>query len=250
MPCTGSRCVRRLNVFQIEVAGLVIGIENRFDYVHDLCVKYKTSLERPADIIVSATEREIQQEIENAPQYDLDDEYCESVVIYKKISNALPSFDAFVMHSSAIAVDGGAYCIAAESGVGKSTLTRYWKKVLGERAVVINGDKPIYRFTDGQLMVYGSPWCGKENWQTNTAVPVRALCLLKRGEENAVYPVNAFDLLSEIAPHFHLPGAGQVDTLKLFDLIDRMVTQVPVYRLCCRNDISAAETAISFLDLK
>ena len=67
-------------MFQIEAAGLVISIENRFNYVHDLCVKYKTSLERPADIIVSATEREIQQEIENAPQYDLDDEYCESVV--------------------------------------------------------------------------------------------------------------------------------------------------------------------------
>ena len=236
-------------MFQIEAAGLVIRIENRYDYVHDLCVKYRTSPERPADITVSVSEGEIQQEIENAPQYDLDEEYCESVVIYKKISNALPSYDAFVMHSSAIAVDGGAYCIAAESGVGKSTHTRYWKEVLGERAVVINGDKPICRFMDGRLMVYGSPWCGKESWQSNTAAPMRALCLLKRGEENAVYPVNAFDLLGEIAPHFHLPGAGQVDMLKLFDLIDRMFTQVPVYRLCCRNDRSAAETAISFFGL-
>ena len=98
-------------------------------------------------------------------------------------------------------------------------------------------------------MVYGSPWCGKESWQSNTAAPMRALCLLRRGEENAVYPVNAFDLLGEIAPHFHLPGAGQVDMLKLFDLIDRMFTQVPVYRLCCRNDRSAAETAVSFFGL-
>ena len=112
-------------MFQIEAAGLVIRIENRYDYVHDLCVKYRTSPERPADITVSVSEGEIQQEIENAPQYDLDAEYCESVVIYKKISNALPSYDAFVMHSSAIAVDGGAYCIAAESGAGKSTHTRY-----------------------------------------------------------------------------------------------------------------------------
>ena len=236
-------------MFQIEVAGLVIRIENRFGYVNDFCLKYRTSLDRLADITVSVSEKEIRQEIENAPQNDLDEEYSESVIIYKKISNALPYYDAFVMHSSAIAVDGGAYCIAAESGVGKSTHTRYWKEVLGERAIVINGDKPVCRFVDGKLMVYGSPWCGKESWQTNTAAPMRALCLLKRGEENAIYPVSAFDLLSEIAPHFHLPGAGQVDMVKLFDLIDRMVAQVPVYRLCCRNEKSAAETAISFFGL-
>ena len=236
-------------MFQIEAAGLVIRIENRFDYVHDLCAKYKTSPDRPADITVSVSEEEIRWEIENAPEYDLDRDYCESVVIYKKISNALPPFEAFVMHSSAIAVDGGAYCIAAESGVGKSTHTRFWKEALGDRAVVINGDKPICRFMNGQLMVFGSPWCGKENWQTNTSAPMRALCLLKRAQENAVYPVNAFELLGEIAPHFHLPGAGQVDMLKLMDLIDQMLTHVPVYRLCCRNDISAAETAIAFFGL-
>ena len=236
-------------MFQIEAAGLVIRIENRYDYIYDLCRKYRTSPDCPADITVSVSESELQQDMEKTPQYDLDNEYCESVVVYERISNALPAFDAFIMHSSAIAVDGFAYCFSAESGVGKSTHTAFWKEVLGERITIINGDKPIFRFINGQLMVYGSPWCGKENWQTNTRAPLKALCLLKRSKENAVYPVNAFEMLNEIVPNFHLPGGSQVDMPKLIDLIDRMIARVPVYRLCCRNDRSAAETAISYFGL-
>ena len=98
-------------------------------------------------------------------------------------------------------------------------------------------------------MVFGTPWCGKENWQTNIAVPLKALCLLERGEENAVFPINASDVLSELFHHFHLPGGDQVDMLKMVELIDRMVSTVPLYRLRCRNDRTAAETAIAYFGL-
>ena len=233
-------------MFQIETAGLVIRIENRFDYVKNLCREYITDENRLPDITVAVSEEELRAEIEKAPELFFGDGYAEGVVVYEKISNALPAFDAFVMHSSVVEVGGGAYCFAAESGTGKSTHTRYWKEVLGDRVTVINGDKPIYRFDGDQLMAYGTPWCGKENWQTNTSAPLKALCLLERGEKNEVYPVDAFELLGELIHHFHLPGDGQVDMAKLMELVDRMVISVPVYRLRCRNDISAADEAIRY----
>ena len=236
-------------MFQIEVAGLVIRIENRFDYVRNLCGDYIADLDRPADITVSVSEEELRREAEKAPDSFFSDAYGESVIAYEKISNALPAFDAFIMHSSVVAVDGKAYCFAAESGIGKSTHTRYWKEKLGERVTVINGDKPIYRFQGTQLLACGTPWCGKENWQANMAAPLKALCLLERGDDNAVFPVNAFEILGELMRHFHLPGGGQVDISKLMELIDRMVTAVPVYRLRCRNDITAAETAVAYFGL-
>ena len=236
-------------MFQIETAGLVIRIENRFDYVRNLCRDYMTSPDRPADIAVSVSEEELQLEAETAPGFFSGDASAEAVAAYKKISNALPAFDAFVMHSSAVAVDGRAYCFAAESGTGKSTLTRYWKEVLGDRLTVINGDKPIYRFQGEQLFAFGTPWCGKENWQANTSAPMKALCLLERGEENAVFPVNPFEVLGEMVHHFHLPGGGQVDMPRLVELMDRMISSVPVYRLRCRNDRSAAEKAIAYFQL-
>lgn len=236
-------------MFQIELAGLVIRIENRYEDVRRMCADYVVADDRPADICVSVSEAELRREIAKAPECFFGDGYGEEVVLYEKISNALPAFDAFVMHSSVVAVDGRAYCFAAESGTGKSTHTRYWKEVLGDRVTVINGDKPIYRFRGDRLMAYGTPWCGKENWQTRTSAPLHALCLLERGEENEVYPVDPFTLLDEMMHHFHLPGEGQVDMVKLIDLIDRMVTTVPAYRLRCRNDVSAAETAIRYFGI-
>lgn len=236
-------------MFQIEIAGLAVRIENRFAHVREQCAGYIISSKIPADISVSVSEEELRRETAKAPDSFPDDGYAESVIAYEKISNALPAFDAFVMHSSAMAVDGWGYAIAAESGTGKTTQTRFWKDTLGERMTVINGDKPVYRFRDGKLMVYGTPWCGKEKWQTNASVPMKAVCLLERGEENAVFPVDAFLLLNELTRHFHLPGGGRVDMLKLTELIDRMVTEVPVYRLRCRNDRSAAETAVRYFGL-
>ena len=238
-----------LSMFQIEVAGLVIRIENRFDYVQNLCTEYKTSPERPPDITISVSEEELSREIKKAPEYFFSDGYGEGIVVYEKISNALPTFDAFVMHSSVVAVDGWAYGFAAESGTGKSTHTLYWKEVLGNRVTIINGDKPIYRFTDNKLIACGTPWCGKENWQTNTSAPLKALCLLEQGQHNEIFPADPFELLNEITHHFYLPGAGQVDMPKLIELIDRMISAVPVYRLRCRNDVSAAEMAVSYFGL-
>ena len=237
-------------MFQIEVAGLMIRIENRFDYVRELCREYITLKPGSADLTISASAQEVRQETEKTADILISDEEAESVIIYEKISNALPAFDAFVMHSSVVAVDGKAYCFAGACGVGKSTHTRYWKTVLGDRATVINGDKPIYRFQNGQLLAYGTPWCGKENWQRNTSAPLAAICLLARGEENAVYPVDPFTLLGELSRNFHLPGDNQVNIAQLMELIDRMVTLIPVYRLRCRNDVSAAETAIAYFGLQ
>ena len=236
-------------MFQIEIAGLVIRIENRFDYAQNLCTDYKTSPDRAADMIITVSEEELRRKIKETPEHFFSDGYAEGIVIYEKISNALPAFDAFVMHSSVVAVDGEAYAFAAESGMGKSTHTSYWKEVLGDRVTVINGDKPVYRFAEDKLMAYGTPWCGKENWQANTSAPLKAVCLLEQGKENEIFPIDPFELLSEITHHFHLPGDGQVDMPKLIELIDRMVSTVPVYRLRCLNDVSAARMAVAYFSL-
>ena len=236
-------------MFQIEVAGFVIRLQNQYEDVRELCKDYITGDERKPDLIISASEAEIRREIEKQPGLFFGEAYGEEVVIYEEISNALPPFDAFVIHSSVIEVDGEAYAFAAESGTGKSTHTKYWKEVLGERLTIINGDKPIFRFVDDQLMAYGTPWCGKEGWQTNTSAPLKALCLLERAEENEIFPVKAVEHLGELMRHFHLPAGGYVDRVKLMELIDRMIKTVPVYRLRCRNDVSAAETAIQYFGL-
>ena len=48
-------------MFQIEVAGLVIRIENRYPDVRELCRDYITGDNRKADICVSVSEEELQE---------------------------------------------------------------------------------------------------------------------------------------------------------------------------------------------
>jgi len=255
-------------MFQIEVAGLAIHIENRFENVRHLCHGYITRAEQRADIVVSVSDEEIKKEQEKEPGTVHNDGYTESVIVYEKISNALAAFDAFVMHSAVVEVNGKAYAFAAESGMGKTTHIRYWKEVLGDRVKVINGDKPIFRFiskidyllTDSKpssgmsdnektLYAFGTPWCGKEGWQENTYAPLKALCLLERGEKNEIFPEDPFVYLGELMKHFHLPGEGLVYMPKLIGLIDCMISTIPVYRLRCTNDRSAAEMVISYFEL-
>ena len=247
-------------MFDIRIADLNIRIENCHPYLEQFCVKYRidkttsetdclnqitgdSSVSGTPDISVSISDEEIQSELAKGINPFMSEGYAESIVAYEKISCLLPAFNAFVMHSSVISLDGQAFCFAAKCGVGKSTHTRFWKELYGDRVIVINGDKPIYRFDGDKLMAYGTPWCGKEGWNTNTKAPLKALCLLERGEENKICPVDGFQELGAITNQFYLPGNEQVDILKMFDLIDQMIHTVKVYRLSVKNEISAAKTA-------
>ena len=233
-------------MFRIELAGLRVRIENRFDYVREICRDYLASGPGPDDIAVSVTDEELQREKARTPELSVSDEEAESVLVCEKIADALPAFDAFVLHAAAVKVDGKAYCFAAGCGTGKSTHTRYWLQVLGDRVTIINGDKPVCRFLDGQLLVFGTPWCGKENWQQNTSAPLSALGLLEQGEDNAVFPVAPGDVLGEVIRVVHRPRGGM---LKIMELIDRMAELVPFCRLRMRNDRSAAEAAAAYFGL-
>lgn len=232
----------------LKMADLRIRIDNRYEYVQQLCRDYLVPEKENPDLSVQVMPDELQARMDKIPEHFSGKGYAESVLIYEKICNELPAFNAFVLHGSAIMARGAAYVFAAGCGIGKSTHTGYWQKILGDRMTVINGDKPICRFSEnGQLMVFGTPWNGKENWGTNVCAPMKALCLLERGNENAVFPVEASNVFGELCGHFHLTDPEKIDLPKLFELVERMMKTIPIYRLKCRKDASAAELAIRIL---
>ena len=92
------------------------------------------------------------------------DSYIESLEVYRKISDGMIDFGIILMHGAAVAVDGKAYIFLARSGVGKTTHIQNWMKVIPV-TVVVNGDKPL--IDAHAKLVYGTPWCGKESYNTN-----------------------------------------------------------------------------------
>ena len=97
----------------------------------------------------------------------------EGPLLYTKIcKRMLSEYDGFFFHSSALELDGEGYLFTALSGTGKSTHTRNWRRLFGDRVTMINDDKPIIRKIDGRFYVCGTPWMGKSNIGCNRMAPV------------------------------------------------------------------------------
>lgn len=225
-------------MFCIKIADIPIGIENRYPYIRRLCEGYETE-EKPA-FTVAVTEEEILKEQNGDNRFSKG--YCESLCIYRNICFALAKYDAFLMHSAAISMDGEAYVFAAPSGVGKTTHIRLWEEEFGNRIQVINGDKPIFRFIDGSLYVCGTPWRGKEGLGCRRMCPVRAICFLKQGPENRIRPLNTGEVSGRIFSQILIPK-NQKDFEHFWPLLERMVTSQKFYELECNRQPEAAQLA-------
>lgn len=228
-------------MFVIKLADLYIEIDNRFDYTERFCSGYIAD-GGSVDFSVSVSDDDLKKESELAHTAS-SDAALECTAVYRKICTEILRYDAFFIHSSVVAVDGAAYAFAAASGTGKSTHTSLWLKHFGGRALIVNGDKPIMRFTDKGLTVYGTPWCGKEGMQTNTAVPLKALCFLQRGDVNVIRRVSQKESIDRIFGQLLIPR--DKETLSsMLTLIDRLVRTIPMYLLEC--DISDEAVDVAF----
>lgn len=179
---------------------------------------------------------------EGIPIRQFSDAYLETLAVYRKIADHLLSCDTLLFHGSVIAVDGIGYLFTAKSGTGKSTHTRLWREYFGERAVMVNDDKPLLRITDSSVTAYGTPWDGKHRLSTNIAVPLKGICILTRDTTNHIEPAEPHAVYPLIVQQTNrsLSVDGMKQTLSL---IDRMLNVVPVYRLGCNMDIEAARVA-------
>ena len=119
--------------------------------------------------------------------------YLENNAIHSLIAEGLTAYDVLLMHGSALCMDGEAYLFTAPSGTGKSTHARYWREVYGERVWMVNDDKPLLRFLDGQILVYGTPWNGMHSLSRNASAPLKAVVALSRDETNWIRPLTPAD---------------------------------------------------------
>ena len=154
----------------------------------------------------------------------------------------MPEYDTFMFHSSAVAVDGAAYLFTANNGTGKSTHTRLWREYLGERAVMINDDRPLIRVKNDGITVFGAPCCGKHKIGNNIAVPLKAICILGRAEENTIQRITRSEALTMLFKQCYHPDDGTA-LEKTKSLIEKTADRVTLWRLDCNMDISAAEIA-------
>lgn len=127
----------------------------------------------------------------------------------------------------------------ATSGIGKSTHVSLWKKYF-DGVEIINGDKPFIRVCGNEAIVYGTPWAGKEGWQINKSVPLKCVCLLKRGTENNIRRINPVSILPFLMGQVYYTDDSQMAG-KAMELFNQMLGMVEVYELECDISREAAE---------
>ena len=223
-------------VFCIKIAGIPIGIDNRSSYIEHLCRGYKVEGELP-EFVVSANEEEVKQSMDCMEKYSYG--YIESLCIYRKICLRLSTYQTFIMHAAVVAVDGKAYAFTAPSGTGKTTHIRLWLDLLGDRAKVVNGDKPLFRFVDGVLYACGTPWQGKEHMGENIMCPVQGICFLEQNPENHIRPLGMQEVIQRIFRQLLVP-TEENEFNCYWALLEKMLETIPFYLLQCNRDLEAA----------
>lgn len=235
--------------FTIKVAGVSVGVTAMFASTRDYCRAYFTD-EAPAFHVATCREDlEFEQQkareeavLEGFRFRDFPDPYLERTAIQRKIAEALFDRDILVFHGSVVAVDGQGYLFTAKSGTGKSTHTRFWRETFGERAVMVNDDKPFLRIETDGILVCGSPWSGKHGLDTNVTVPLKAICIMERGSENVIRPIEAKEALMMLLQQSNRP-LDRSRLMKYMDLIDGLANRTALWKMECNLDPKAAEVA-------
>lgn len=232
-----------------KIADKVIEVNSIHELVHEYCKEYITDEApdfsvtiTPEDIALEKQKSDSEYAYEGLPLPNFSDALLEETAVYRKIAEVMPDYDTFVFHGSVIAVDGEGYLFTAKSGTGKSTHTRLWREYFGERAVMVNDDKPMLKITDSGVVAYGTPYNGKHGLGTNISVPLKAICILTRAANNHIEPITREQAYSMLLQQTYRP-ANSEKLMKTLALTDRLADGVKLYQLGCNMDIEAAKVA-------
>ena len=221
-------------------ADLTVHVTHQYEYLTEMCRDYISGKE--PDVSITVGEEDVLREQERSEDGCTNAPYLESLAFYRKLCEWAVSRRLLLFHCSAVAVDGVAYLFAAPSGTGKSTHTALWRRVFGERAVMINDDKPLLRFDENGVYVYGTPWDGKHHLSTNASAPVGGICFLARGEQNLIERVPPNDALPRLLGQTFRPDSAQ-GTAQMLQLAIELTARVPMWLLHCNISEQAAHTA-------
>lgn len=229
-----------------EIAGLKVLMTTYYDRVREQAKDYlaktdwdESDADHELDLGIDFYEEQKQKN----PEIKSDDATVEYVLTGALFNRFLIAHNGLMLHSSAVVVDGYAYLFSADSGTGKSTHTKEWLKYLGDKAYVINDDKPAIRNVDGEWFVYGTPWSGKTDTNENAKAKLGAIVFLERSEDNWIEE----DKVQEAIPKFFKQTVRRLNYEenmdKVLSTMEKMLSDVPVYKMGCNISEEAAKMA-------
>ena len=233
----------------MEIAGAVVRVQPLFQSTKEYCKPFLTDQEPELCVDMPGEDLAYEQMLldQEAVEQGLKlrkfpEPFLERSTIQRRVADYLVGCDTVMLHGSTVAVDGSAYLFTAPCGTGKSTHTRLWRELFGQRAVMVNDDKPFLQITSSEILAYGSPWSGKHGLSSNVCVPLKGICSLHRGKENAIVPTDANTLMDLLCQQVHIP-ADEALAQKAYALVEQLARSVPLWTMLCNREVNAAQVA-------
>lgn len=231
-----------------SIAGLTVNMKKPKGRTKKQAIPYlaeNQSENQKIDINIEVTEKRVNDYVNAHPELDAGDwEYMLSGMDFY---TRLIDYSGILLHSSCVVVDGCAYTFSADPGTGKSTHTNLWLKHFGERAYILNDDKPALRIIDGTVYACGTPWSGKYDYSTPKLVPLAGICFLQRSETNWIKKAETtkavYNIFSQTSRKI---SAEKME--KLFDVLEEIFSKVPIYDFGC--NISDEAVLVSYNAMK
>ena len=226
-----------------DIAELKILMTTYYDRVRNLAEEYlaKTDWDEPdheLDLGVEYYENQINDGLEDVTPENM--EYVATGALFNRF---LIVHDGLMLHSSAVVVDGYAYLFSADSGTGKSTHTNLWLEKFGDKAFIINDDKPAIRKIDGEWYVFGTPWCGKNNTNKNAKAKLGAIVFLERSEENWIENESIEDAIKKFFRQTTRKLNKEQNMDRVLSTMEKVLSEVPIYKMGCNISEEAAKMA-------
>jgi hypothetical protein len=151
------------------------------------------------------------------------------VFLSELLAGMLPLRGGMMIHACGVGDDGLGIVFPGFSGAGKSTIAGLWEDHSGAR--VVNDDRIILRRTDRRWWVYPVPGVGEPRHGAPERVALDSVFLLSHARDNIAERLKRAEGATSLLPHISLPSydAGAVDAV--LQLLDELVSEVPVYRL-------------------
>lgn len=223
----------------LEVAGLIVEITPRYNLLKTRSVPYIYNGNKEPDIIINLSDKFFSDRQKENPNLSLDE--CEYFFTASYFYTEIVKFNGVMLHASAVQLDDFAYLFSADSGTGKSTHTHLWLEKF-PNAEILNDDKPAIRCIDGKFYAYGTPWSGKFDESINTKTEIAGITFLSRGEKNEIKRVTGQDVMLDFMKQTVRPLRKDY-MISFMGILDKILTDVPVYRLKCDMSHEAVETS-------
>lgn len=176
---------------------------------------------------------------EPQPAYVLN--YPEGQIV---LLNRLAMFQAGLVHSSAVVIEGRGYLFCGRSGAGKTTIARLWKQ---RGCSLLCDDRNIVRWIGDGPFACSTPWHGEDPEVNAINVPLGGIFHLHQASENRVEPIPEPEAIARLYATSLAPFYDRDSTARVLDAYMRCLAHAPSYDLYFTPDLRALDACLAVI---